>query len=343
MKEILKAELAWKTKKFSVTIEKELVLLKSVINLNEKGQQKELIVKGNSRTLITLFNCPVCEMLAGARTETRYFSKWSEACSVQVANLLYETGIILYTVTRSLPDWAKPEYLGTMGQILKANINTQEITGLSECPLCGRFTNCLYGTGTKNNPCRCRWCFDRGADSEIIFTVDKNLEISFEKNIPASPLSKEIIPFSRPRKEDKRPPLTIDISLPVLLKPVRPDEVILFWKNILNNKKLIRSAFKISLNNLLKKEIIKHFTDLSEHSYYWDNPFKKTPFEKRPNELGLNELTKTGFYQIAYVSFEVALPNEGKFRAPSQRIPEDDDSFGFIRVEQVRKNTSCSY
>lgn len=333
LEEILEANLPWKTSKFSAVLKKELEFLESIVNFTKIDQHKKSIIKNYDGTLISSFDCPFCETPSGPRPRDRYFFEWSDACIVQVANVVYEVGIVLYAVVRALPSWADSKYLGILSRVLKANRKTQEATGLSECPLCGRFTTCIYGTGTKNNPCRCRWCLDRGGGIAIGITVNKDLEITVVGNKSVAPISEEIVPLPQPRREDVRPFLIIEVLLPSPPDPNLPDKVLSFWQNILNNrKKIIVSAFKKSLNRLLNEGVIKRFTNMSGRSYYWNHPFNLSDCDTPANEFALIDFVKPGFYQIGYVSFDVYLPHDGRFKAPSQRLPEGATPFGFIKV-----------
>lgn len=105
-------------------------------------------------------DCPLCLTPVGHRPDDKYFTHWPQACCVQTANFFYEAGIVFFSVARSLPRWAQPSMLGTLGRLLRANHRALNAVGLMECPRCGRHTTSLYGDGSVSNPHRCRWCLD---------------------------------------------------------------------------------------------------------------------------------------------------------------------------------------
>lgn len=328
LKEVLENKLIWKTKKFSAALKKEIEFLEPIVIFTKNDQNKKTIIKNTYGKLISSFDCPFCETRAGARPQDNYFNEWSEACGVQVANLLYEVGIILYALLRAPASWANSKYLSILTHVLEANRKAQEASGLLECPLCGRFTTALSGVGNKDNPYRCRWC----NDNELVI-----------------PLSKDIIWGIKPKKEDTRSPLVIEVLLPIAPDSNRPDEVLSFWKKLIGNSKcIIRSAFIDSLNLLKENGIIKCFKDLSEQSYYWDNPY----YWNRPSyksdtpsdEFDLFDFVKSEFYHLAYLSFEITIPHNARFRVPDDAIPcngvfrdSSEDLSSFVRVNHPWK------
>lgn len=174
LNEMNNSKVTWKSKEFIQAIEFEMKLLNSLPVPQVITQEKKLISSG--KDLVSLFDCPLCGIPNGKRDRNKYFSEWDSACKVQTANLLYEAGIVIFAFVRSLPQWASPEYLGKIGKILEANYNSQKALGLMECPFCARFTNCLYGEGTEDNPHRCRWCFDRGGGMSVGLALRLNAE-----------------------------------------------------------------------------------------------------------------------------------------------------------------------
>jgi hypothetical protein len=121
--------------------------------------------------------CPICRAEAGKRPKDRYFTAWSLACAVQVANFFYEAGIIIFSVLQKLPRWASPERLGEFGDLLFLNQKVLSAISLLECPFCGRKTTCLYGDGTAENPHRCRWCLDASGGGAFVL-----LSLGIEKD-----------------------------------------------------------------------------------------------------------------------------------------------------------------
>lgn len=328
LKEILEAGLTFKTKNFSVVLEKELKILEPIANFTKINQHKKPIIKNTNGKTISSFDCPFCETQAGARPQDNYFTEWSEVCGVQMANLLYEVGIVLHALLKAPALWADSEYLSILARVLEANRKAQEAIGLLECPLCGRFTTALSGVGNKDNPYRCRWC----NDNELVI-----------------PLPKDIIWGIKQIKEDTRSPLVMEVLLPIAPDSNRPDEVLSFWKKLISNgKNIIRSAFLDSLNLLKENGIIKCFKDLSEQSYYWDNHY----YWNRPSyksdtpsdEFDLIDFVKSESYHLAYLSFEIAIPHNGRFRAPDGAIPCNgvfrtsfEDLSSFVRVNHPWK------
>jgi hypothetical protein len=317
--EILHGDLTAKRNKLSAALKHELGFVNLIIQCDQIDQYENPLIKSTDGKLIVSFDCPFCDAPAGPRSKERYFSKWPEACAVQVANALYEMGMVLYAILRAPPKWADSIYLTNIHHILQANRNTQEATGLFECPLCGRFTTSLSGGGTTSSPYRCRWCDDN------------------RLNIP---LPKDIVWGMKPTIEDTRAPLIIEVELPSKPDETSLDKVLLFW-NILvrNGKGIIHSAFRESLNLLIEKGIVKRVKDTSKQSYYWDNPSKSSNTDPCLDEFGPIDFVKSGFYKLAYLSFEVAIPHDSTFRAPNGAVPVDgvfragyEDLCDFIKV-----------
>ncbi len=162
--EIAASEVRWKTKKF----ERALDRLRSWFGGPRSACAHQVdVCDGNRR--IALSDCPLCLTSKGPRPPDRYFTLWRDACSVQVANFFYESGIVMFAILRQLPQWATPQRLGRWGDLLALNQRTLGAVGLLECPLCGRHTTCLYGDGSGDDPHRCRWCVDREGPTCITY------------------------------------------------------------------------------------------------------------------------------------------------------------------------------
>ena len=114
--------------------------------------------------------CPVCQLPPGPRKPDRYFKGWRDAGIVQTANLLYETGLILWGILVSLPNWASGSVLQHLDHLRGQLRLAANATSLLECPQCGRPTTCLYGSGPRRNGF-CRWCFDMGGGPGVGVTV----------------------------------------------------------------------------------------------------------------------------------------------------------------------------
>ena len=95
------------------------------------------------------------------RTAGNYFTDWPYAYKVQTANLLYETGLILWAGLPGLPEWAASDFLRRLNTARSEIRRAGKDMSFLECPQCGRLTNCLYGSNAKVNGF-CRWCLDMG-------------------------------------------------------------------------------------------------------------------------------------------------------------------------------------
>ena len=102
--------------------------------------------------------CPACLTPAGARKVGNYFTTWQHACAVQVGNLLYEIGLVLWAILCSLPEWASGGILVDLSALRQAIRETGRSLSLLECPQCGRLTTCLYGYPDAEKTGFCRWC-----------------------------------------------------------------------------------------------------------------------------------------------------------------------------------------
>ena len=137
--------------------------------------------------LVTPFDCPVCLTPKGPREPDEYFTVWRDANRVQVANLLYELGLVVFAVVRQLPSWATPKRLGEVGDLLALNQRALKAVGMNECPLCGRHTTCLFGDGSASNPHRCRWCLDSAGPMRMYLNVAENLHVRAEGPVGSLP------------------------------------------------------------------------------------------------------------------------------------------------------------
>lgn len=201
---IQRSQTRWKTKKFAATLERVLgwVGQMGVMPSPYSHPDVEEEVQGME------IDCPLCMTSKGPRPTDRYFTAWSNADKVQVANLLYETEIILFAVARALPRWASPRMLGQLGHLLVLSHRALLALSLFECPFCGRHTTCLYGDGSSENPHRCRWCLDRSGFFGVRFACEiteegiVRLKVGMDDLMPER-LSDSLAPFF---KADDREP-----------------------------------------------------------------------------------------------------------------------------------------
>ena len=107
--------------------------------------------------------CVFCYAPPGTRKADNYFTIWREACRVQTGNLLYEVGLVLWTVISSLPRWADAAALQTLSAARGALHAAIRATRMMICPQCGRPTTTLGGgTSEPEADGACRWCSDMG-------------------------------------------------------------------------------------------------------------------------------------------------------------------------------------
>ncbi len=120
--------------------------------------------------------CPACFTGAGRRATGNYFTDWPEACKVQTGNVLYESGLVLWAVLHSLPDWASGAMLADLNRVRLGLRKVGGALSLLECPQCGRFTSCLHGHPDPEENGFCRWCLDMGGGlgGFMSITVDEN-------------------------------------------------------------------------------------------------------------------------------------------------------------------------
>jgi len=143
----------WTTKKF----------LKAVTEIPAATERVQLSLgrlSGGSTSTATVASgtgqCPVCELPSGPREPDRYFTDWRQACRVQTGNLLYEVGLILWSIVREVPTWCDAQSLADLDTLRRTlSRATKAMHGL-ECPICRRPTTHLYGTENRF----CRWCLD---------------------------------------------------------------------------------------------------------------------------------------------------------------------------------------
>ncbi|HYM59675.1 MAG TPA: hypothetical protein VEZ11_02150 [Thermoanaerobaculia bacterium] len=136
--------------------------------------------------------CPVCYTDAGPRTPDKYIATWSNACRVQTGNLLYETSLILWSVTASVPLWADATTLHELEDLRESLRNIAGAMRLSECPQCGRWTTCLFGDPHGPHEAQfCRWCLDAGGGGAIRVALKIDPEgrpiVEVKKSDPLAP------------------------------------------------------------------------------------------------------------------------------------------------------------
>jgi len=159
-------------KKRKKHIEAEITHLQDLLLIDGEIRNQDRILFQDGLPLTALFNCPLCKTEAGKRPKDRYFSSWDSGNLAQLPNLLYEIGIVIFGIASALPSWCNQKHFSLFRELLKTNRLIQENINLMECPYCRRFTNCLYGEGVKDNPHRCRWCYDRaGGSTNITLSV----------------------------------------------------------------------------------------------------------------------------------------------------------------------------
>lgn len=144
----------------------------SHLNFDRPLEFRSSLRRINSRTLFFEGACPMCETLSGERKVDNYFSDWTHACGVQTANLLYETGLILWAVLISLPAWTDGVFLQHLNNLRNQIRSTGKAMSLLECPQCGRLTTCLYGYPDPERNGFCRWCLDMGGGLGLGFSLE---------------------------------------------------------------------------------------------------------------------------------------------------------------------------
>src|SRR5581483_7733155 len=104
---------------------------------------------------------------------------------------LYETNLILWTITASVPAWANATLLRTFHDLRTSLRGIAESLRLPECPQCGRWTTALFGDpyGPKEQH-SCRWCLDAGGGTAArlsIRVLDGRAVVSLVKADPFAP------------------------------------------------------------------------------------------------------------------------------------------------------------
>lgn len=120
-------------------------------------------------------DCVVCGLPFGNREPDRYFTDWAKACRVQTANLLYETGLVLWAIVREIPIWCDAAVLASLDRLRRDLQSASKAMALLECPICHRPTTHLYGTDRRF----CRWCLDMSGGFGVGMTIksDGTLEL----------------------------------------------------------------------------------------------------------------------------------------------------------------------
>jgi hypothetical protein len=175
MKEIRDRDTRRNSKKFLNALDQ---LHQSILQLpfDRPLESRSLLRLINSRALFFERECPMCKTAAGERKVDNYFSDWTHACGVQTANLLYETGLILWAVLVSLPVWANGVFLQKLNKLRDQIRSTGKAMSLLECPQCGRLTTCLYGYPEPERNGFCRWCLDMGGGLGLSFSLELDAE-----------------------------------------------------------------------------------------------------------------------------------------------------------------------
>jgi hypothetical protein len=103
--------------------------------------------------------CPVCEKKPGKRTPDAYFNVWSKVDFVQLLNVYYEVGLILYCLTKTPPLWLNEDTKNRVFELMNYSFRAAEaISKHSLCERCGRPTINYLGRGRFK--VLCRWCYD---------------------------------------------------------------------------------------------------------------------------------------------------------------------------------------
>jgi hypothetical protein len=165
--EVSTGQSRWLTKKFSTAVER---VQKSLNKLPfDPPLQSNASLKSDPALRFDDI-CPVCRTQPGPRTRGNYFTDWPHACKVQTANLLYETGLILWGILLGMPAWASGSFLQQLNEVRGQLRRAGKDMSFLECPQCGRLTSCLYGSNAKVSGF-CRWCLDMGGGMGLGFSV----------------------------------------------------------------------------------------------------------------------------------------------------------------------------
>jgi hypothetical protein len=236
--------------------------------------------------------CPICGTAPGIRGKGRYFGSWDSAKIVQIANILYETDIILWHVLKKLPNWATGDILSKLNEIRKGLQLAAESTELLKCPKCGRFTTCLYGE--KDN--FCRWCYDNKGGGPIL-RINLNHDFVDSPNDlieivppPDLSLSKEelklippFLPLSRDFSSDVPPrsPLMEYTKLLDILRTSRDVPSVSTDKDYLNKSQdVCMSLFSFfrEIIDLVNSNIADLFFNSIDYQYFDLIRMQNTPF-----------------------------------------------------------------
>jgi hypothetical protein len=156
----------WVTKKARRALDKTLVHL---TRLTTPGPSH--LTQRDGRLFFST-TCPMCYTGAGPRTPDNYITTWTDACRVQTGNLLYETSLILWSVTASVPLWADATTLHGLDDLRESLRDAAGAMRLPECPQCGRWTTCLFGNPYGPHEAQfCRWCLDAGGGGGLRLTL----------------------------------------------------------------------------------------------------------------------------------------------------------------------------
>ena len=99
--EVAGGQSRWLSKKFGNAAERVQPALKELPF--DPPLRPEVSLRADPSALRFESRCPVCRTYPGPRTRGNNFTDWPHACKVQTANLLYETGLILWAVLLGLP------------------------------------------------------------------------------------------------------------------------------------------------------------------------------------------------------------------------------------------------
>ena len=163
--EVRTGEARWLTKKFAKAAER----LEGTLRFDSSLTLNSHLSNSGHSSLFFSADCPVCHTPTGSRKPDHYFTDWPHACKVQTGNILYETGLILWSILLGLPSWASGSFLHQINAIRLELRRTGQSMSLLECPQCGRFTSCRYGSEHEGF---CRWCFDMGGGFGLSFSID---------------------------------------------------------------------------------------------------------------------------------------------------------------------------
>jgi hypothetical protein len=152
----------WPTKKVKRELERFWSATEAFAQ-KDRTQFQSYLVAVDREVFAFTATCVVCFTPPGLRRIDNYFTAWRDACSVQFGNLLYEVGLMLWTVVAAVPRWADAAALRGMSDARLALHAATHALGLFICPQCGRPTTCLSGGAeSPETDGHCRWCSDMG-------------------------------------------------------------------------------------------------------------------------------------------------------------------------------------